>query len=116
MGHRPIVKYTVWVIAATLAVSVFPGQRTPGALLPRLAGNTSEQHERSHEQVDAEPFKLLALAQRKSLAGPTCGWLTLRAQRRHKLRSLFTGTSYDFEDPRRVLIPLRIDPPPDGLV
>jgi hypothetical protein len=115
VGHHFAVKHTVWVIAAALVVSVFPGQRAPGTLLPRVTGNTSEQHERTHEHVDAESLKLLILAQRKSHAGPTRGWLTLREARRYKPRPPFFSLSYDFEDPRRALLPPRIDPPPDGL-
>jgi hypothetical protein len=104
------------LIIATLVVGVLPGSFTPTALMSHRAGSPTEHKESAKEQADAEPLKLLVLAQRKAHAGPTRGWLTLRASRRHKPRPQFLSLSYDFEDPRRVLIPLRIDPPPDGLV
>jgi hypothetical protein len=105
------------LIIATLVVGVLPGSSAPTALMSHRTGNPPEHKESTKEQADAEPLKLLVLAQRKAHAGPTRAWLTLRASRRHKPRSpQLVSLTCDFEDPRRVLIPLRIDPPPDGLV
>jgi hypothetical protein len=115
VGQRSGVRHTVWLILATLVVGVLPGAFAPAALMSRHAGSPAEHNESTKEQTDAEPLKLLVLAQRKAHAGPTRGWLTLPASRHHKPRPQHLSLPDDFEDPRRVLIPLRIDPPPDGL-
>ncbi len=117
MGHLPRVRHTAWLIIATLVVGVLPGSLAPTALMSHRVGSPTEHKESAKEQADAEPLKLLVLAQRKAHAGPTRGWLTLRKARRHKPhRPQRVSLAYDFEDPRRVLLPPRIDPPPDGLV
>jgi hypothetical protein len=116
VGYRSVVRHAAWLILATLVVGVLPGSLAPVALRSHRANAPLEHKERCKEQVDAEPLKLLVVAQRKGHAGPTRGWLTLRAPHRHKPRPQFLPLSYGYEDPRRVLIPLRIDPPPDGRV
>ena len=116
MGLWSGVRHTAWLILATLVVGMLPSPFAPAALMSHRASAPQEHQESRKEQADAEPLKLLVLAHRKAHAGPTRGWLTLRAPRRHKPRSQPLPFSYDYEDPRRVLIPLRIDPPPDGLV
>jgi hypothetical protein len=115
VGIRSGVRHTAWLILATLVVGVLPGAFAPATVLSRRAGSPIERKESAKEQADAEPLKLLVFAQRKAHAGPTRGWLTFRATRRHKPRPQSLSLPHDFEDPRRVLIPPRIDPPPDGL-
>lgn len=116
MGHQLGVRHTAWLILATLVVGVLPGPLAPIALRSHRTTVPCEHKESSKEQADGESLKLLVLAQRKGQAGPTRGWLTLRTLRRHRPRPQLLPLSYGFEDPRRVLIPLRIDPPPDGRV
>lgn len=116
MGYRPGVRHTAWLILATLVVGVLPGALAPFGLRAYRANAPLEHKEPCKEQVDTEPLKLLSVAQRKGYAGPTRGWLTLRAPRFQKPRPQFLPLSYSYEDPRRLLLPLRIDPPPDGRV
>lgn len=116
MGHRSGVRHAAWLILATVALSVLPGPLAPVALRSHHTTVPCEHQENSQEQVDTESLKLLVPGQRKGHAGPTRGWLTLRAPRRHKPRPQFLSLSHGYEDPRRVLIPLRLDPPPDGRV
>jgi hypothetical protein len=115
VGHRSSVRHTAWLLLAALVAGVLPCSFVPASPTARRAGSPVEHKESAKEQAEAEPLKLLVLAQRKAHTGPTRGWLTLREARRHKLRLRFLSLSYEFEDPRRVLIPLRLDPPPDGL-
>jgi hypothetical protein len=116
VGHRLGVRHASWLILAILVVGVLPGPLALVALRSHHATVPCEHQESSEEQVDGEPLKLLILAQRKGHTGPTRGWLTLRAPRRQKPCPQLLPLSDGFEDPRRVLIPLRIDPPPDGRV
>ena len=116
MRYRSAIRHIAWLILATLVVGVLPGASAPKVWMSAHASIPSEDKENTKEEVEAEPLKLLIFAQRKAHVGPTRGWLTLRAPRRHKPRPQRVPLSYDYEDPRRVLIPLRIDPPPDGLV
>lgn len=116
MGYRLGVRHTAWLILATLVAGVFPGALAPLGLRAYRANAPVEHKEPCKEQVDAEPLKLLGVAQRKGYAGPTRGWLTLRAPRFQKPRPQFLSLSSSYEDPRQVLLPPRFDPPPDGRV
>lgn len=107
-------RHTAWVILAALMLGVLPWQSAPSSLTSRpVSAPMDSQEEQADELAAVESLKACFFRRHACEGLPTRGWLVLDVPR--PSRPSVQTRPLEYEDPRRVLIPLRIDPPPDDL-
>jgi hypothetical protein len=109
-------RQTVWMLIAALALSALPWRLFVVQPLVTCDASSSEREreERTEEPADAPSHNVYVLRRHGGSWLPTNAWLVLRVPR--SSAPLRPSLPLEYEDPRRVLIPLRIDPPPDERV
>ncbi|MFL5349990.1 MAG: hypothetical protein ACJ8AT_34875 [Hyalangium sp.] len=114
MNHRASARHTAWILLAALVLGILPGKSARSPLMPCPASQSERsQDERGEELAAVEGLKACLFRRETRQGLPTRGWLVLRVPRPSTPR--VQTRPLEHEDPRRVLIPLRIDPPPDDL-
>jgi len=114
VNYRSSARHTAWVLLAALVLGVLPVQGVRSPLMPRPASSSERSEDDKGEELAAvESVKAFFFRRQLGQGLPTRGWLLLPKYSPSAPR--LQSRPLEHEDPRRVLIPLRIDPPPDDL-
>jgi hypothetical protein len=109
-------RQTVWMLIAALALSALPWRLfiIQPPVTCEASSSEREREERTEEPADAPNLNVFVLRRQGGSWLPTNARLVLRVPRSSAPPRPILALVH--EDPRRVLIPLRLDPPPDGHV
>lgn len=115
MNYRTSARHTAWILLAALVLGVLPAQGARSSLMSWPASQSERSQDESAEELAVSAGLKACLFRRELRQGlPTRGWLVLSVPR--PITPRVQTRPLEYEDPRRVLIPLRLDPPPDNLV